>query len=77
MNCLKEGGTAMPAIALPDHDRSHNKVNNLKPETTKQTVLGLRVAPMDEVRVGFIGLGERGQKAVKRISTRLNSSHAT
>ena len=68
MNSLKEGGTAMPAIALPDHDRSHNKVNNLKPETTKQTVLGLRVAPMDEVRVGFIGLGERGQKAVRRIS---------
>lgn len=35
---------------------------------TRQTVLGLRVAPMEEVRVGFVGLGERGQKAVKRFS---------
>jgi len=40
----------------------------LKPETNRHSVLGLRVAPMETVRVGFVGLGERGLKAVKRFS---------
>lgn len=43
-------------------------IQNVELETTRQTALGLRVAPMAEVRVGFIGLGERGLKAVKRFS---------
>lgn len=30
------------------------------------SVLGLRTPPMEVVRVGFVGLGERGQKAVER-----------
>lgn len=32
----------------------------------QRPVVGLRVAPMEEVRIGFVGLGERGLKAVKR-----------
>ena len=32
----------------------------------QQSVLLLRTAPLDVVRVGFVGLGERGMKAVRR-----------
>ena len=32
----------------------------------QQSVLRLRTAPLDVVRVGFVGLGERGMKAVRR-----------
>ena len=34
----------------------------------QQSVLGLRVAPIDTVRVGFIGLGMRGPSAVERFT---------
>lgn len=34
----------------------------------QQSVLGLRTAPMDSVRVGFIGLGMRGPSAVGRFT---------
>ena len=37
-------------------------------EPGQQTVLGLRTAPMDTVRVGFIGLGMRGPGAVERFT---------
>ena len=38
-----------------------------RPEGQKD-VVGLRLEPMDSVRVGFIGLGMRGPGAVKRFS---------
>lgn len=37
-------------------------------EAGQQSVLGLRTAPMDTVRVGFIGLGMRGPGAVERFT---------
>ena len=37
-------------------------------EPGQQSVLGLRTAPMDTVRVGFIGLGMRGPGAVERFT---------
>ncbi len=37
-------------------------------EAGQQSVLGLRVAPIDNVRVGFIGLGMRGPSAVHRFT---------
>ena len=36
-----------------------------RPDSQKP-VLGLRTPPMEVVRVGFVGLGERGMKAVRR-----------
>ncbi|MBE6182078.1 MAG: Gfo/Idh/MocA family oxidoreductase [Rikenellaceae bacterium] len=36
--------------------------------TGQKSVLGLRTAPMDSVRVGFIGLGMRGPSAVRRFT---------
>ena len=35
----------------------------------QQPVVGLRVPPIEEVRVAFVGLGERGMKAVSRFGT--------
>ncbi len=37
-------------------------------EAGQQSVLGLRVAPIENVRVGFIGLGMRGPSAVHRFT---------
>jgi predicted dehydrogenase len=37
------------------------------PEVNKRSVMGLRAPALDEVRVGFIGLGHRGPSAVKRL----------
>ena len=37
-------------------------------EPGQKSVLGLRTAPMETVRVGFIGLGMRGPGAVERFT---------
>ena len=33
----------------------------------RKSVLGLRCAPMEKVRIGFVGVGARGQRAVERM----------
>lgn len=33
----------------------------------RRSVLGLRCAPMEKVRIGFVGVGARGQRAVERM----------
>ncbi|HQL52367.1 MAG TPA: alpha-N-acetylgalactosaminidase, partial [Kiritimatiellia bacterium] len=35
---------------------------------TGRSVMGLTAPPLEEVRVGFIGVGKRGPGAVKRLS---------
>ena len=37
-------------------------------EPGQESVLGLRTAPMETVRVGFVGLGMRGPGAVERFT---------
>ncbi len=62
-----------PQLASPDgtklHRCKHTGIIKTKipqrPEGQKD-VVGLRVAPLDTVRVGFIGLGMRGPDAVRR-----------
>ena len=36
-------------------------------ENSRQSVLGLRCATLEKVRIGFIGVGARGQRAVERM----------
>ena len=36
-------------------------------ESGRKSVLGLRCAPLEKVRIGFIGVGARGQRAVERM----------
>ena len=42
-------------------------MSKLMGENSRQSVLGLRCATLEKVRIGFIGVGARGQRAVERM----------
>ena len=42
-------------------------MSDLTVENGRRSVLGLRCAPMEKVRIGFVGVGARGQRAVERM----------
>ena len=46
--------------------RSMNK-SDLTPQNNNKRVLRLRCAPLERVRIGFIGVGARGVRAVERM----------
>ena len=55
---LKKGEVFQPAELFPEPPRPAGQTD----------VLELRCAPIDTVRIGFIGLGNRGKSAVKRFT---------
>ncbi|WP_428819080.1 Gfo/Idh/MocA family protein [Microbulbifer sp. MCCC 1A16149] len=62
---LKAGLTAAAAATAAGCTTSANSGNNLFAPKGQKSVMGLVVPPMETVRVGFIGVGERGVGAVK------------
>ncbi|HEY8569467.1 Gfo/Idh/MocA family protein [Microbulbifer sp.] len=62
---LKAGLTVAAAATAAGCATGATKDNNLLSPKGQKSVMGLTVAPMDTVRVGFIGVGERGVGAVQ------------
>ncbi|MBN8430674.1 Gfo/Idh/MocA family oxidoreductase [Microbulbifer salipaludis] len=62
---LKAGLTAAAAATAAGCATNAATGNNLLAPKGQKSVMGLVVPPMDTVRVGFIGVGERGVGAVK------------
>lgn len=72
-NFLKHtaAGLAGLGIAIPGLAKTANEIENVfnapLPLPGQKTVMGLRTAPMEKVRIGMIGLGMRGMGAVSRL----------
>ncbi|MDP4490213.1 Gfo/Idh/MocA family oxidoreductase [Pseudoalteromonas piscicida] len=64
---LKAAGAAAAASAVAGC-ASSNQYNSIVPKQQGSSVIGLVAPKMDVVRVGFIGVGQRGYGHVKRMS---------